>query len=123
MNSMPKHDPQAIVATFDWQNWQRGASDEIAAPQFGQLRVCACILSARIPACGSRASLPALDFIIRTPGLSIKKSAGRIDNGCAMLSLHFRQQPFLFYNDFAFSRKHFLRSARSVNNASHRLET
>jgi hypothetical protein len=43
MNSMPKHDAQAIVATFDSQNWQRDASDEIAAPQFGQLRFCTCI--------------------------------------------------------------------------------
>jgi hypothetical protein len=39
MNSMPKHDAQAIVASFDSQYWHFGASDEIAAPQFGQLRV------------------------------------------------------------------------------------
>jgi hypothetical protein len=49
------------------------------------------------------------NFTIRIRQLSIKKPAGRIDNGCAMLSLHFRQQPFLFYNDFASARKHFLR--------------
>jgi len=36
---MPKHDAQAIVASFDSQYWHCGASDEIAAPQFGQLRV------------------------------------------------------------------------------------
>jgi hypothetical protein len=40
---MPKHEAHAIVASFDSQYWQRGKSDEIAAPQFGQLRVSACI--------------------------------------------------------------------------------
>jgi hypothetical protein len=43
MNNMPKHDAQAIVANFDSQYWHCAASDEIAAPQLGQLRVCACI--------------------------------------------------------------------------------
>src|ERR1700750_2652685 len=43
MNSMPKHSAQAIVASFDSQYWHCGESDEIAAPQLGQLRVCACI--------------------------------------------------------------------------------
>src|SRR5436190_12038256 len=43
MNSMPKHDAQATVASFDSQYRHCDASDEIAAPQFGQLRVCACI--------------------------------------------------------------------------------
>jgi hypothetical protein len=36
---MPKHDAHAMVASFDSQYWHWGASDEIAAPQFGQLRV------------------------------------------------------------------------------------
>jgi hypothetical protein len=43
MNSMPKHEAQAMVASFDSQYWHCGESDEIAAPQLGQLRVCACI--------------------------------------------------------------------------------
>jgi len=41
MNIMPKHEVQATVASFDSQYWQRGAFDDIAAPQLGQLRVCA----------------------------------------------------------------------------------
>jgi hypothetical protein len=45
MNIMPKHESHAIVASFDSQYWQRGESDEIAAPQFGQLRVSAFIPS------------------------------------------------------------------------------
>jgi len=40
---MPKHEAHAIVASFDSQYWQCDESDEIAAPQFGQLRVSACI--------------------------------------------------------------------------------
>jgi hypothetical protein len=43
MNIIAKQDGQAIVASFDWQYWHWGESDEIAAPQFGQLRVSACI--------------------------------------------------------------------------------
>src|SRR5262245_17702993 len=43
MNIMPKHEAHAIVASFDSQYWQCEESDEIAAPQFGQLRVSACI--------------------------------------------------------------------------------
>jgi hypothetical protein len=43
LNIMPKHEAHEIVASFDSQYWQRGESDEIAAPQFGQLSVCACI--------------------------------------------------------------------------------
>jgi hypothetical protein len=39
MNIIAKHDGHATVANFDSQYWQRGASDEIAAPQFGQLSV------------------------------------------------------------------------------------
>jgi hypothetical protein len=50
MNIMPKHEGQAMVASFDSQYWHRGESDEIAAPQFGQLRVRACIQSQRSPA-------------------------------------------------------------------------
>jgi hypothetical protein len=44
MNNMPKHDGQATVASFDSQYRHCGASDEMAAPQFGQLRVCACMI-------------------------------------------------------------------------------
>jgi len=43
MNIMPKHEAHAIVASFDSQYWQTGESDEIAAPQFGQLSVSASI--------------------------------------------------------------------------------
>jgi hypothetical protein len=43
MNIMAKQEGQAIVASRDWQNWQSGASVELAAPQFGQLSVSACI--------------------------------------------------------------------------------
>jgi hypothetical protein len=42
---MPKHEAQAIVASLDSQYRQYGESDEIAAPQFGQWRVLACILA------------------------------------------------------------------------------
>jgi hypothetical protein len=41
MNIIPKHDAQAIVASFDSQYLHRGESDEIAAPQFGHFSVCA----------------------------------------------------------------------------------
>jgi hypothetical protein len=44
MNIMAKHDGQATVARRDPQNWQSGASVELAAPQFGQLSVSACIV-------------------------------------------------------------------------------
>ena len=43
MNIMPKHEPHAMVASLDSQYWQCDESDEIAAPQLGQLRVSACI--------------------------------------------------------------------------------
>jgi hypothetical protein len=43
MNIMPKQEPHAMVASFDSQYWQFDESDEIAAPQFGQLRVSAVI--------------------------------------------------------------------------------
>jgi hypothetical protein len=43
MNIMAKHDGQAMVASRELQNWQEGASVELAAPQFGQFRVSACI--------------------------------------------------------------------------------
>jgi len=42
-NIIAKQEGQAIVASFDSQYRHRGESDEIAAPQFGQLRVTACI--------------------------------------------------------------------------------
>ena len=40
---MPKHDGQETVASRDSQNLQMGASDELAAPQLGQLSVSASI--------------------------------------------------------------------------------
>ena len=40
---MAKHDGQATVASREPQNWQAGASVELAAPQFGQFNVSACI--------------------------------------------------------------------------------
>src|SRR6185295_10765679 len=43
MNIIAKHDGQATVARREPQNWHAGASVELAAPQFGQLRVSACI--------------------------------------------------------------------------------
>jgi hypothetical protein len=39
MNIMAKHDGQATVASFDSQYRHCGESEEIAAPQFGQLSV------------------------------------------------------------------------------------
>ena len=45
MNIMAKHDAHAMVASFDSQYWQSGESEEIAAPQFGQLRVSAVIFT------------------------------------------------------------------------------
>jgi hypothetical protein len=45
MNIMAKHEGQATVASFDSQNLQRGESEEMAAPQLGQLRVSAFIES------------------------------------------------------------------------------
>lgn len=42
-NINAKQDGQATVASFDSQYRQRGESDEIAAPQFGQFRVSACM--------------------------------------------------------------------------------
>jgi len=39
MNIMPKHEGQATVASREPQKIQVVASDELAAPQFGQLSV------------------------------------------------------------------------------------
>jgi hypothetical protein len=44
MNIIAKHAGQATVARRELQNWHRGVSVELAAPQFGQLRVSACIV-------------------------------------------------------------------------------
>jgi hypothetical protein len=44
MNIIAKHDGQATVRRRELQNWQSGASVELAAPQFGQLSVSACIV-------------------------------------------------------------------------------
>jgi hypothetical protein len=43
INIIAKQDGQAIVASLDSQYWHRGESEEIAAPQFGQLSFSACI--------------------------------------------------------------------------------
>jgi hypothetical protein len=43
MNIIAKHDGQATVASREPQNWHAGASVELAAPQFGQFSVSACI--------------------------------------------------------------------------------
>jgi hypothetical protein len=43
---MAKQDGQETVANFDSQYRHCGESDEIAAPQFGQFRVCASIRAA-----------------------------------------------------------------------------
>jgi hypothetical protein len=43
MNIMAKQEEQAMVARRELQNWHDGASVELAAPQFGQFRVSACI--------------------------------------------------------------------------------
>jgi hypothetical protein len=50
MNIIPKHDGHETVANFDSQYLHCDESEEIAAPQFGQLRFCAFIVvtSARI---------------------------------------------------------------------------
>jgi len=59
MNIRAKHDGQATAASFDSHYRHCGESEEMAAPQFGQLRVCAPIgYDSTHPACGSRASLP-----------------------------------------------------------------
>src|SRR2546423_10106943 len=47
MNIMPKHEGHATVASFDSQYWHCGASDDMAAPQLGQFRLCAFIAFAR----------------------------------------------------------------------------
>jgi hypothetical protein len=44
MNITAKHDGQATVARREPQNWHAGAAVELAAPQFGQLRVSASII-------------------------------------------------------------------------------
>jgi len=41
---MAKQAAQAMVASREPQNWQRGRSVALAAPQFGQLRVSAFIV-------------------------------------------------------------------------------
>ena len=43
INIIAKQDGQATVASFDSQYRQSGAPDDIAAPQFGQLRASACM--------------------------------------------------------------------------------
>ena len=43
-NIIAKHDGQAMVARRELQNWHKGASVELAAPQLGQFSVSACIV-------------------------------------------------------------------------------
>jgi hypothetical protein len=45
MNIIAKHEGHATVAKRELQNWHKGASLELAAPQFGQFNVSACIES------------------------------------------------------------------------------
>jgi hypothetical protein len=54
---MPKHEGHATVASFDSQYWHCGASEEMAAPQFGQFRLCAFIALGRARALISLTSL------------------------------------------------------------------
>jgi hypothetical protein len=66
MNIMPKHEGHATVASFDSQYWHCGESEEIAAPQFGQLRVSTVIrLTARVLACGWWAFCPPNSLALR----------------------------------------------------------
>src|SRR2546421_4431012 len=77
MNIIPKQDGHAMVASFDSQYWHCGESDEIAAPQLGQLRVCACM---SVRGHLAAATLPP------TANYFLLKNAGRINEGCAMLT-------------------------------------
>jgi hypothetical protein len=43
MNIIAKQEGQATVASRELQNWHSDASVEVAAPQFGQLSVSACM--------------------------------------------------------------------------------
>ena len=68
-----------MVASFDSQYWHLGESDEIAAPQLGQLRVCAC-MTVRGQRGGSpsgaaplRRHIARSDFNIQSQLLSIEK--------------------------------------------------
>jgi len=79
-NIIPKQDGHATVASFDSQYWHCGESDEIAAPQLGQLRVCACMMVTSY-AYGS----PARTLTFARGGF-LSKNAGRINEGCAMLT-------------------------------------
>lgn len=93
MNIIAKHDGHAIVASFDSQYRHLGESEEIAAPQFGQLRVSACITGIVAVSSPARfndfrdaengARAPARDF---SAGCGCYKS-GLLGNLCAMLAL------------------------------------
>jgi hypothetical protein len=66
MNIMPKHEGHATVASFDSQYWHCGESEEIAAPQFGQLRVSTVIrITAPVLACGLWAFCPPNSLALR----------------------------------------------------------
>jgi len=77
MNIIPKQDGHATVASFDSQYWHCGESDEIAAPQLGQLRGCACMIVKKDTACPHKLYHAGRSFL--------RKNAGRINNACAML--------------------------------------
>lgn len=72
---MPKHEGQETVASLDSQNPQTGASDEVAAPQLGQLSVSACI-----GAFDSRSRHKRSCIVMRA------KVATNADQGCLILS-------------------------------------
>lgn len=70
MNIIAKQDGQATVASREPQNWHSAASVELAAPQFGQLSVSACIIRILAGECE-------VDYRLNNGGLR--------DDGCAML--------------------------------------
>jgi hypothetical protein len=110
MNNMPKHDGQATVASFDSQYRHCGASDEIAAPQFGQLRVCASMIMAHIPRRPARvygAFCP--QELYHPAGLIFyRKMLDELIMAVRCSRFTF-VRPFRFLCDFASSRKHFFR--------------
>ena len=72
MNIIAKHDGHATVARREPQNWQTGASVEVAAPQFGQLSVSACI--GGILTVQSKCGLAAIDCAILGSAANSKQS-------------------------------------------------
>src|SRR5438045_3833620 len=114
MNSMPKHEAQAIVASFDSQYWHCGESDEIAAPQFGQLRVCACI--GTHASCVRCAGIPARFQLYHPhPELSIENPLD--ESTTAVRCSRFNSVSSLFFSITTLRLRVniFLTAARSVN--------